>query len=58
MNSVKTTQQIKSSPKPMQAPRRQPHRTRDFGVGYGSSSGYATERRYTSDWSQVRFRMG
>jgi hypothetical protein len=25
------------------------YRERDFGVGYGSSSGYAAERRYASD---------
>lgn len=37
--------------------RRQPPRDRDFGVGYGSSSGYAAERRYTQDWGQARFRM-
>jgi len=57
MNNLKTTQ-IKSTPKLTQTPRRQPYRTRDFGVGYGTSSGYASERRYTSDWSQIRFRMG
>lgn len=58
MNTLKTVQSAKSSPKPNQTPRRPAHRTRDFGVGYGSSSGYASERRYTSDWSQIRFRMG
>ncbi|MEO6365335.1 MAG: hypothetical protein ABIO38_04695 [Luteimonas sp.] len=58
MNSLKTTSQTKPNPMPAQAPRRQPPRTRDFGVGYGNSSGYASERRYTSDWSQIRFRMG
>ncbi len=57
MNNIKPTQ-TKTSPKLGLTPRRQPHRTRDFGVGYGSSSGYASERRYTSDWSQIRFRMG
>lgn len=31
-------------------------RERDFGVGYGRSSGYAMERRYTSDWGATRFR--
>lgn len=34
------------------------HRTRDFGVGYGSSSGYASEKRYTPAWSNPRFRFG
>lgn len=34
------------------------YRARDFGSGYGRSSGYASDRRYTSDWGQVRFRCG
>ena len=32
------------------------HRERDFGVGYGNSSGYATTRRYTSNRDQPLFR--
>jgi hypothetical protein len=36
---------------------RREHRARDFGVGYGSSSGYASERRYTNDWGLTRFRF-
>lgn len=32
-------------------------RPRDFGVGYGNSSGYASDRRYAEDWGQDRFRM-
>lgn len=32
------------------------YRERDFGIGYGASSGYAQDRRYTSDWGQARFR--
>ena len=32
------------------------YRERDFGIGYGTSSGYAAERRYTSDWAAVPFR--
>ncbi|QSX75590.1 hypothetical protein HIV01_003400 [Lysobacter arenosi] len=33
------------------------HRDRDFdfGVGYGNSSGYASDRHYTSDWMPGRF---
>jgi hypothetical protein len=31
-------------------------RSRSFGIGYGSSSGYGTAKRYTSDWGQIRFR--
>lgn len=32
-------------------------RSRDFGVGYGNSSGYANGRRYTCEWATPRFRM-
>lgn len=32
-------------------------RERDFGVGYGSSSGYASDRRYTRAWGNERFRV-
>lgn len=38
------------------APARRPYRERDFGIGYGSSSGYGTTRRYTSDSGLPRFR--
>lgn len=34
---------------------RREHRARDYGVGYGSSSGYASGRRYANDWGDVRF---
>ena len=31
---------------------------RDFGIGYGKSSGYASpDRRYAPDWRQVTFRL-
>ena len=36
---------------------RRTHRERDFGVGYGASSGYASARRYTSQWAPPRFRI-
>ena len=32
------------------------YRERDFGIGYGSSSGYAADRRYASDWAAAPFR--
>lgn len=32
-------------------------RERDFGIGYGRSSGYGLDRRYTSDWGTPRFRF-
>jgi hypothetical protein len=38
------------------APVRHLHRERDFGVGYGNSSGYATHRRYTTTWAKPLFR--
>lgn len=31
-------------------------REREFGIGYGNSSGYGTRRRYTTPWGQSRFR--
>jgi hypothetical protein len=37
-------------------PRRRSYRTRDIGTGYGRSSGYALDKRYTTDWGQIRFR--
>lgn len=35
---------------------RRSYGARSFGVGYGKSSGYATDKRYTTDWGQIRFR--
>jgi len=35
---------------------RRSYRARGVGVGYGSSSGYALDKRYTTDWGQIRFR--
>jgi hypothetical protein len=35
---------------------RRSYRARDMGVGYGLSSGYALDKRYTSDWGALRFR--
>src|SRR3546814_857423 len=53
------------------APRRQPARStarpasyrdaprnRDFGVGYGNSSGYASGKHYATNWANVYFRCG
>jgi hypothetical protein len=43
---------------PAAAPRRD-YRERDFGVGYGRSSGYASQRQYAQGWNgQPRFRFG
>lgn len=37
-------------------PRPEPRR-RDFGIGYGSSSGYVSNRRYASSSVPSRFRF-
>lgn len=38
---------------------RREYRERDFGVGYGRSSGYASDKRYASAWNGLpRFRCG
>ena len=40
-------------------PAARPYAERDFGIGYGRSSGYAAQRRYVSGWNgQPRFRCG
>ena len=39
-------------------PQRSAHRERDFGIGYGSSSGYGQERRYAESWAKSMFRCG
>ncbi len=38
-----------------EAPVRHVHHARDFGIGYGNSSGYGTDRHYVSDWNPPRF---
>lgn len=60
--NVSTLQTRNTTPTPsatailaLQPPRRE-HRERDFGIGYGSSSGYATHRRYATHWGEPRFR--
>ena len=60
MNALRPLSSAKSSFNParaaqLNAPRSQ-HRERDFGVGYGNSSGYASHRRYSSSSFQPLFR--
>ncbi|HMB43058.1 MAG TPA: hypothetical protein VKM00_04160 [Luteimonas sp.] len=44
---------------PPSIPAARPYGERDFGTGYGRSSGYAAPRRYVSGWNgQPRFRCG
>jgi hypothetical protein len=46
-------------PRAPETSRRAVYRERAPGVGYGNSSGYATERRYARGWDgQPRFRCG
>lgn len=44
--------------RPTSAPSRHMYRARDFGIGYGKSSGYASDKRYTPTWGQPRFKFG
>ena len=39
-------------------PARRAPQLREFGTGYGRSSGYAATRSYTSDAGLARFRFG
>ena len=49
---------IRTTPAP-QTSRRELYPERAPGVGYGNSSGYASERRYAQGWNgQPRFRCG
>ena len=45
-NTVKTAGSVARQYVAATTPSRPPHRTRDFGVGYGTSSGYASARSY------------
>jgi len=60
MNAFFAVQTRSSAPSASAAnaplPARNIRRERDFGVGYGSSSGYASNRHYAQDWMQPRFR--
>ena len=49
---VNVPSRVESASSQIQASR---YRARDFGIGYGVSSGYALDKRYTSDWGQTRF---
>jgi hypothetical protein len=39
------------------SPARTTRAKREFGVGYGNSSGYASGKRYVRDWGNARFRF-
>lgn len=65
MNTTNTVQPstatARSSSLPSSAvaptPARHTHRERDFGVGYGNSSGYASRRQYASQWAPSHFKF-
>lgn len=60
MNALRTffAPSVKPAPSPVVvALASRNHRERDFGVGYGNSSGYASNRRYTTEWAPPRFRF-
>ena len=42
--------------RPMPQAVRHQHRERDFGIGYGNSSGYGCEEHYARPWGPDRFR--
>ena len=46
----------RKTPRPTDTAPARIHRERDFGVGYGSSSGYASTRRYADSRGQTFFR--
>jgi hypothetical protein len=53
---VRRNDSAKSAPASQPAQARHLHRERDFGIGYGNSSGYASNRRYSSNAFQPLFR--
>ena len=54
---ITTARQTQTLPTPALPRARVERRERDFGVGYGNSSGYASARRYTRDSGNERFRV-
>ena len=53
----RTQPSSRSVTKPAAEASRRDYRERDFGVGYGRSSGYASTRQYATRWNgQPRFR--
>ncbi len=51
--SARALRELPPAPASFHAPRR----ARDFGVGYGASSGYVSRERYTREWGEARFRF-
>ena len=58
-NTPQSDRRAAARPSIAAAPVRREYRERDFGVGYGRSSGYASDRRYANSWSgPTLFRCG
>jgi hypothetical protein len=56
--AASSTALVAAAPRNRQTPSadfRREGRARDFGIGYGRSSGYASSRRYASNWGNTRF---
>lgn len=61
MNAIRTTRRPATTPTTQEpAPFRLTRRERDYGVGYGTSSGYAAanDHRYAQSWARTYFRCG
>ena len=59
LRSLTPDRRQSARPQPAPPSRRAVYRQRDVGVGYGNSSGYASDRRYARDWAgQPRSRCG
>jgi len=56
MNAKTHTPAVNASSNVIALNARRERRERDFGIGYGNSSGYASSKRYTNDWGLTRFR--
>ena len=56
LNNARPVSVPAAKPAAPAAPARHLHRQRDFGVGYGNSSGYASTRRYVDGHVDPLFR--
>ena len=62
MNAARHPLPAAPGPNAPQSPSARPeqrhlYRDRDFGIGYGSSSGYGRDKRYVRDSGQALFRF-
>lgn len=57
MNAIRPTVSLPTAARAAEPAARPERRERDFGIGYGRSSGYASVRRYAPNWAPPRFRF-